>query len=133
MKNSVINSAYSARRMVFSTRTGHTEREKIQASPCRACKISGHVSRPLLCFVTTMSKETVKWLELSGEEVVIHPDVVMTEDLCHPPVKPLLSLGEPQRNANLDSAELGISRNDVPALIRMATDYQLHDGPQDSP
>lgn len=80
-----------------------------------------------------MSKETVKWLELSGEEVVIDPDVVMTEDLCHPPVKPLLSLGEPQRNANLDYAALGISRNDVPALIRMATDYQLHDGPQDSP
>src|SRR5437773_11707747 len=32
MKNSVISSAYSARRIVLSTRTGHTGREKFQAS-----------------------------------------------------------------------------------------------------
>ncbi len=74
-----------------------------------------------------------KWLELCGEEVVIDPDVVITEDLYHPPVKQLLSLGEPQRGVVLDYAGLGLSLNDVPALIRMATDYQLHNGPQDSP
>ena len=73
------------------------------------------------------------WLELCGEEVLIDPDVVITEDLYHPPVKQLLSLGEPQRHVVLDYAELGLSLNDVAVLIRMATDYQLHDGPQDSP
>jgi hypothetical protein len=73
------------------------------------------------------------WLELCGEEVVIDPDVVITEDHYHPPVKQLLSLGEPQRDVVLDYAGLGLSLNDVPALIRMATDYQLHNGPQDSP
>ena len=73
------------------------------------------------------------WLKLCGEEVVIDPDVVITEDLYLPPVKQLLSLGEPQRHVVLDYAGLGLSLNDVPALIRMATDYQLHNGPQDSP
>jgi hypothetical protein len=48
-------------------------------------------------------------------------------------VKQLLSLGEPQRHVVLDYAGLGLSLNDVAALIRMATDYQLHNGPQDSP
>ena len=74
-----------------------------------------------------------KWLELCGEKVLIDPDVVITEDLYHPPVKQLLSLGEPQRHVVLDYAGLGLSLNDVAALIRMATDYQLHNGPQDSP
>src|SRR6185295_16087849 len=35
----------------------------------------------------------VEWLELVGEEVVIDPDVVITEDLYDPPVRQLLSLG----------------------------------------
>ena len=74
-----------------------------------------------------------EWLELCGEEVLIDPDVVITEDLYHPPVKQLLSLGEPQRDVVLDYAGLGLSLNDVAALIHMATDYQLHDGPQNSP
>src|SRR6266536_1031385 len=38
MKNSVISSAYSARRIVVSTRTGHTGREKFQASFGARCK-----------------------------------------------------------------------------------------------
>jgi hypothetical protein len=74
-----------------------------------------------------------EWLQGVGEEVVIDPDVVITEDLYHPPVKQLLSLGEPRRDEKLDYGALGLSFNDVPALIRMATDHQLHDGPQDSP
>jgi len=74
-----------------------------------------------------------RWLEMVGEEVVIDPDVVVTEDLYHPPVKQLLTLGELRRDDNRDYLALGLSLDDVPALIRMATDYQLHDGPQDSP
>jgi hypothetical protein len=72
-------------------------------------------------------------LELCGEEVVIDPDVVITEDLYHPPVRQLFSLGELRRDEKRDYVALGLSLNDVPVLIRMATDYQLHDGPQDSP
>jgi hypothetical protein len=48
-------------------------------------------------------------------------------------VKQLLLLGEPRRDEKRDYAALGVSGNDIPALIRMATDYQLHDGPPDSP
>lgn len=72
-------------------------------------------------------------LELCGLEVEIDPDVVLTEDLYHPPVSQLLSLGQIRGGEKRDYAALGLSRNDVPALIRMATDYQLHDGPQGSP
>jgi hypothetical protein len=57
----------------------------------------------------------------------------MTEDSYAPPVKPLLSLGEPSRNVELDYTAMGLSLLDVPALIRMATDQQLHDGPQKNP
>jgi hypothetical protein len=95
-----------------------------------------HLAQPgkaIFVFGRRHPRVVAEWLELCGEEVVIDPDVVITEDLYHPPVKQLLSLGELRRDAKLDYAALGLSRNDVPALIRMATDYQLHDGPQDSP
>lgn len=72
-------------------------------------------------------------LEDCGEEVVIDPSVVITEDLYEPPVKQLLSLGNVKREGRLDYVALGISRNDVPALICMAADVQLHEGPPDSP
>lgn len=72
-------------------------------------------------------------LEDCGEEVVIDPSVVITEDLYEPPVKQLLSLGKLEREGRLDYVALGISRNDMPALIRMAADVQLHEGPPDSP
>ena len=49
------------------------------------------------------------------------------------PVSQLLSLGEPRRDEQRDYAALGISRNAVPDLIRMATDEQLNNGPQKSP
>lgn len=73
------------------------------------------------------------WLEQVGEQVVIDPDVVITEDLYHPPVRQLLTLGEVRFEEKRDYVALGLSLNDVPALIRMAGDYQLHGGPQDSP
>ena len=73
------------------------------------------------------------WLELVGEEVIIDPDVVITEDLYHPPVRQLLSLGEVSSEEWRDYIALGLSFNDVPPLIRMTADYQLHDAPQDSP
>ena len=72
-------------------------------------------------------------LELCGLEVEIDPDVVITEDLYHPPVRQLLSLGELRRGDQRDYAALGLSFHDVPSLIRMAADYQLHGGPQGSP
>ncbi len=72
-------------------------------------------------------------LELSGMDVVIDPDVVITEDLYHQPVKGLLSLGELRHDTKRDYVALGLSHHDVPDLIRMATDYQLHDGSGDSP
>jgi hypothetical protein len=72
-------------------------------------------------------------LELCDLNVVIDSDVVITEDLYQPPVKQLLSLGEPRRNEKRDYAALGISSHDVAALIQMAADEQLHTGPPDSP
>ena len=59
--------------------------------------------------------------------------MTIAEDQYPPPVKQLLSLGEVQREEQRDYVALGLSLNDVPALIRMATDYQLHGGPPDSP
>lgn len=75
----------------------------------------------------------VEALELFGEEILIDPSVTMPEDTYLPPVKQLLELGEPHYEQKLDYIALGLSRDDVPVLIRMATDEQLHDGPQDSP
>jgi hypothetical protein len=72
-------------------------------------------------------------LEAIGEEVLIDPAVAMPEDAYAPPVKQLLWLGELQREETRDYIALGLSLDDAPVLIRMATDAQLHDGPTESP
>jgi SEC-C motif/Protein of unknown function (DUF1186) len=72
-------------------------------------------------------------LEFISEEVLIDPAVVMPEDAYQPPVKQLLWLGEAQHGKKRNYVALGLSRHDVPALIRMATDEQLHEGPAGSP
>jgi hypothetical protein len=89
--------------------------------------------KAVLVFGRKHPRVVARLLERIGEVVMIDPDVVITEDLYHPPVKQLLSLGELRRDEKRDYAALGISENDIPTLIRMATDYQLHGGPQDSP
>lgn len=96
---------------------------------------AAHLARPgnaVFVFGKLHPRTAAKWIEEVGEEVVIDPDVVITEDLYHPPVRQLLSLGEVRREEMTDYLALGLSRNDVPPLIRMATDYQLHSGPEDS-
>jgi len=75
----------------------------------------------------------IERLEECGEEVVMDPSVVITEDLYGPPVKQLLSLGNLERDGRQDYIAMGLSQDDVPVLIRMATDVQLHEGPPDSP
>ena len=72
-------------------------------------------------------------LELIGEKVVLDESIVMPESLYQPPVKQLLTLGEPRRGEKRDYTALGISAGDVPTLINMATDEALNRGPQDSP
>lgn len=97
---------------------------------------AAHLAQPgkaVFVFGRQHPRVVAGWLELVGEEVVIDTDVVITEDLYRPPVSQLLSLGEVQREEKRDYVALGLSMNDVPALIRMATDYQLHGGPQGSP
>jgi hypothetical protein len=96
---------------------------------------AAHLVRPgkaVFVFGKAHPRVVAEWLEGCGEEVVIDPAVLMPEDLYHAPVKQLLSLGEPRRDEKRDYAALGLSLNDVSALIRMATDDQLHEGPQDS-
>ena len=58
--------------------------------------------------------------------------MTIAEDQYPPPVKQLLSLCEVRRDETRDYAALGISPKDVPELIRMATDQELHNGPQNS-
>jgi hypothetical protein len=97
---------------------------------------AAHLVQPgkaVLVFGRRHPRVVAEALELCGEEVVIDPDVVFTEDLYQPPVKQLLALGELRRDETRDYAALGLSPKDVPALIRMATDEQLNEGPQDSP
>ncbi len=77
-------------------------------------------------------RTVAEWVEMVGEEVVIDPAVVITEDLYHPPVRQLLSLGKAAFEEENDYVALGLSPNDVPALIQMAADYQLHSGPEGS-
>ena len=95
-----------------------------------------HLAQPgkaIFVFGRRHPRVVAKCLERVGTKVVIDPDVVITEDLYHPPVKQLLTLGKLRRDDNRNYLALGLSLDDVPALIRMATDYQLHDGPQNSP
>jgi len=69
-----------------------------------------------------------------GWEVQVHPGVILTEKTYRPPLDQLLSLGEPRRSARSASCPaLGIRREHVPELIRMATDEKLHTGPAGSP
>ena len=50
-----------------------------------------------------------------------------------PPLDQLLTLGQPKRHGTeVDYAKLGIGREHVPELIRMATDQALNSGPSDS-
>ena len=49
------------------------------------------------------------------------------------PVNKLLSLGEPRGNEWRDYAALNLSFENIPDLIRMATDDQLNDAPQAGP
>lgn len=87
----------------------------------------------LFAFGQAHPRVVAEALELVGEEVLIDPTVVMPEDAYLPPVKPLLELGEPPDEQKRDYVALGLSQADVPALIRMATDEQMHGGPPDSP
>jgi hypothetical protein len=96
---------------------------------------SAHLAQPgkaVFVFGRHHPRVVAEWLGQVGEEVVIDPDVVITEDLYHPPVRQLLSLGEVRREEKRDYVALGLSGNDVPPLVRMATDYQLHGGPEGS-
>jgi hypothetical protein len=98
--------------------------------------VAAHLAQPgkaIFVFGRRHPRVVADLLKLVGEEVIIYPDVVITEDLYHPPVRQLLSLGEVRREEPRDYVALGLSGNDVPPLIRMAVDYQLHGGPQDSP
>jgi HEAT repeat protein len=56
----------------------------------------------------------------------------MTEDFYCAPVDQLLSLGEPAPNERLDYAGMGVSAENIPDLIRMATDERLNNAPGDS-
>ncbi len=88
--------------------------------------------KTILVFGNRHPRTVAGRFELFGEEVEIDPDVVIPEDLYQPPVKKLFSLGEVHDRQKWDYAALGISRAAVPDLIRMATDEQLRDGPQES-
>jgi SEC-C motif len=55
-----------------------------------------------------------------------------TESFYGAPVNQLLLLGEPHDNEWIDYTALGLSPENIPDLIRMATDGQLHNPPQDS-
>jgi len=66
-------------------------------------------------------------------EVVLDSSVVLPEQSYRPPVEALLSLGEPPgRDMSVDCAALGLGREHIPELIRMAVDPELHSGPQAS-
>lgn len=97
---------------------------------------AAHLAQPgkaVFVFGRHHPQVVARWLEDVGEEVVLDPEVVLPEDLYHPPVKQLLSLGEALREESFDYIARGLSRNDLPQLIRMAGDDQLHDGPEGSP
>jgi|GEM_PF-348126 len=66
-------------------------------------------------------------------EVEIDPVVQLTEYSYRPPVDQLLKLGEARRHEPVAKfSSLGIRAEDVPELIRMVTDEELHGGPSDS-
>ncbi len=91
------------------------------------------VGKVLFSFGRVHPRVIAEALESIGEEVLIDPAVAMPEDAYQPPVKQLLSLGEIRHDDKRNYAALGISRDDVPVLLRMAADPELHDGPQASP
>ncbi len=66
-------------------------------------------------------------------EVELDPSVTLPERSYRPPVDALLSLGEPlAHDLAVDCPGLGLGREQVPELIRMAVDPELHSGPQAS-
>jgi hypothetical protein len=87
----------------------------------------------LFAFGKAHPRIVVEALEFMGEEVLLDPAVVMPEDAYLPPVKQLLELGKPPYEQKRDYIALGLSQADVPALVRIATDEWLHEGPPESP
>ena len=80
-----------------------------------------HLAQPgkaIFVFGKEHPRVVAQELEMVAEQVVIDPDVVFPEDLYHPPVKQLLALGEAHEDEKLIYAALGLSQNDVPALLR---------------
>ena len=105
---------------------------KFSVNPSAGAHLA-EAGKVLFAFGKTHPRFVTEALKCIGEEVLIDPAVAMPEDAYPPPVKQLLSLGEAHREKKRDYVALGLSRDDAPALIRMATDYQLHDGPGNSP
>jgi len=104
---------------------------KFSLNPSEGAHLAA-AGKVLFAFGQTHPGFVAEVLESIGEEVLIDPAVTMPEDAYAPPVKLLLSLGEWSGDEQRDYAALGLSLKDVPALIRMATDGQLHDGPTES-
>lgn len=66
-------------------------------------------------------------------EVALDPSLTLPERSYRPPVDKLLSLGEPKHGVlTMDCTGLGLGRDQVPELIRMALDEELHSGPSSS-
>src|ERR1700683_258552 len=56
----------------------------------------------------------------------------MRESFYRAPAAKLLSLGEPGLNERLDCGAMGVSAENIPDLIRMATDERLNNAPGSS-
>ena len=82
------------------------DRVPFSFNPPEAANLA-QLGKAVFVFGRRHPRVVTEWLKLCGEEVVIDPDVVIAEDLYHPPVKQLLSLGEPRRGVVLDYAGLG--------------------------
>jgi len=96
---------------------------------------AAHLAQPghaVFVFGDRHPRVVAERLKLCGEEVLIDPEMVPPEGQYRPPVDQLLGLGEPEYDEQRNYAALGLSRGDVPALIRMATDDLLHEVPRES-
>lgn len=109
-----------------------TDEVKLSFNPAEGAHLA-EAGKVLFAFGKAHPRFVAEALEFVGEEVLVDPAVVMPEDAYLPPVKQLLELGEPPYEQKWDYLALGLLRGDVPVLIRMATDEQLHAGPPDSP
>lgn len=68
-----------------------------------------------------------------GFAVETEPGTPLTETSYREPVSSLLALDTPRRGEKVDYTAFGFTSEDVPELIRMALDGELHTGPVDSP